>query len=244
MKAHKLLSASIAFAMLGAHAQAEDNAFFGGVKMRGGLQVAPREDKLMPYYGGAAYEAGYQFGFGRLSAEFGILYKPGRNYMLDLTQMENVHSSPIHLGYSVDSRKNLLNGMTFRTVYEKPMDAFSLKGGLQFGFLKFRQEIVAEIRSTAGTLPNNPLWKDTYNVVQDRGGLSISPFVGISMPVLTNNYVEVNLMFLNYTAVHYYHVAGTAEAQSPAQNAHTTKDYTKEDSRFVPTIEVAFGFRF
>ncbi|MCL1908453.1 MAG: hypothetical protein FWG12_03675 [Holophagaceae bacterium] len=244
MKAHKLLCAGAAFAMLGAHAQAQEEGFFGGVKMRGAVQMYPREDKLMQYYGGAGYEVGYNFSFGRMSAELGILYKPGRNYMLDLSQMENLHESPINETHSVDNRRNQLNGMTFRIAYEKPMDGFSFRGGLQLGALKFRQELVADIRSSAGTLPNNPLWWDTYNIVHDEGGLSISPFFGVSVPVLTNHFVEANLVMLNYTSGHYVHVAGTVEAQSPAQNAHTTKDYIKTNGRLIPHIELAFGFRF
>ena len=244
MKVHKLLCAGAAFAMLGAHAQAEEGNFFGGLKLRGAVQMYPREDMLMPYYGGAAYELGYNFSFGRMSAELGILYKPGRLGLIDISQMENQHSSPINQEYSFQSHKNQIQGITFRVAYEKPMEKFSLRSGLQFGALKFRQEMIGDVRSTAMDAPPNgtfPLWRDTYNGVNDTGGLSISPFFGISVPVLSNHFIETNFVLLNYTAGNYIHVAGTEEGRGPGQSK---KDYIKENGRLIPHIEIAFGFRF
>ena len=227
---------------LGAHAQAEEGNFFGGLKLRGAAQMSPREDKLMPYYMGFAYEVGHNFSFGRMSAELGVLYKPGRNYNMDLRHMQNVAESPINLGYSVDNRKNMLNGMTLRVAYERPMDWFSLRGGLQFGALKFKQEYLADVGD--GTASANGTWRDTYNGVFDKGGLSVSPFFGLSVPVMSNNFVEANFVLLNYTAAHYNHVAGTELGVQNPSELTTKRDYIKESGRLIPHLEVAFGFRF
>ncbi|MCL1908411.1 MAG: hypothetical protein FWG12_03465 [Holophagaceae bacterium] len=240
MKVHKLLCAGAAFAMLGAHAQAqEEGNFFSGLKLRGGVQMYPIEDKLMQYYGGAAVEVGYHFGFGKLSAELGILYKPGRQYLKDVAQMQNVSNNPFDMTWSVDSRKNEINGMTFRVAYEKPMDTMTLRGGLQFGALKFRQEFRGDVRGQ--NTSSDAYFRDTYHGVTDLGGLTISPFVGISVPILTSHFVEVNFVGLNYKAADYVHVAGTELGNTDGQ---TKRDYIKEDGRLIPHIEVAFGFRF
>ncbi|MCL1908622.1 MAG: hypothetical protein FWG12_04555 [Holophagaceae bacterium] len=240
MKAHKLLCAGAAFAMLSAHAQAQEEGFFGGLKLRGALQLLPKEDNLRQHYLGLGYEVGYNFSFGKMSAELGILYKPGIQEVADLTRMQvSQGANPIDLAWSADSRKNQLDGLTFRVVYEMPMDKFSLRGGLQFGALKFRQEYVADITDAR----ENPTYRDNYNGVHDVGGLTISPFVGITFPVMKDNFVEVNLVGLNYKAVDYVHVAGTGGV-STVQNANTTRDYIKETSNLLPHIEVAFGFRF
>ncbi|MCL1908452.1 MAG: hypothetical protein FWG12_03670 [Holophagaceae bacterium] len=241
--------------MLGAHAQAQEEGFFGGVKMRYGNQLVPLEDdNLRMFYLGAGYELGYNFAFGKMSAELGILYKPGKSYITDLNKMETerpintqhtVGNQTINsIEHSVEGKKNWLNGMTLRVAYEKPMEKFSLRSGLQFGALKFRQEMIGDVRSTAMDAPPNgtfPLWRDTYNGVNDTGGLSISPFFGISVPVLSNHFIETNFVLLNYTAGNYIHVAGTEEGRGPGQSK---KDYIKENGRLIPHIEIAFGFRF
>ena len=247
MKAHKLLCAGAAFAMLGAHAQAQEEGFFGGVKLKVANQLVPLEDGLQMNYLGGGYEVGYNFAFGKMSAEFGILYKPGRPYIKDLTKMETVNDRTINIGHSVEANKNWLNGMTLRVAYEKPLDKFSLRGGLQFGVLKFRHEYIGDIGDGTQNVDGQPsgyTWRDNYNGVTDEGGLSISPFFGLSMPILSNHFVEANFVLLNYKAVNYHHVAGTEGKISSVQNSHTTRDYVTTHGRMNPHIELAFGFRF
>ncbi|MCL1907991.1 MAG: hypothetical protein FWG12_01330 [Holophagaceae bacterium] len=236
MKVHKLLCAGAAFALLGVSATAEEtDGFFAGLKLRGSVQATSREDNLMPVYMGFGLECGYQFSFGRLSAEFGYMYQQGRQYLDDLTKMENQGSSPIDIPWSVDSRKNQLSGVTLRLAYEKPLDKFLLRGGLQLGGLKFRQEYVALVDDEDGT------FGDAYNGVIDQGNLSVSPFVGISFPFLTHHFLELNLVGLNYKSIDYVHVAGTVEDWG---SGHTSKDRIAENSRMIPHLELTFGFRF
>ena len=207
----------------------------------------PREDVLMPYYGGVAAEIGYNFSFGRMSAELGILYKPGRGHILDIRKMEYADENNPNPDASVDSRKNQVNGMTLRVAYEKPLNNFYLRGGLQFGALKFRQEYVADVGDgtlSSSGVPEGYSYRDTYNGVHEVGGLSISPFLGISVPIMTSHFFEANFVMLNYTAAHYNHVAGTEPGRNTYQNEHTKRDTIKENSRLIPHIEVAFGIRF
>lgn len=243
MKAHKLFCAGAAMALLGAPAQAQEqtDGFFAGLKLRGAAQLASREDNLMPIYLGFGLECGYQFGFGRLSAELGYMYKPGRQYKHDLKTMDMDDNASalglqIDMEWAVDSRKNQLEGLVLRLAYEKPFNRFSLKGGVQVGSLKFRQEYMADITDVDG------YFEDTYNGVHDKGNMTFSPFAGVSFPFLTHHFVEINLVGLNYKSVDYAHVAGTVV--NDWGGGHTSKDYIKESSRFIPHLEVTFGFRF
>lgn len=236
MKAHKLLRAGATIALLGAVAQAEDqNGIFAGFKFRGGYQVTKMEDHLGPSYMGVGLECGYGFDWGRLTAEVGFIYKAGQQYKDDLTKMQNlIPGDPIDLEYSVDSRKNELDGITLRLAYAKSFGDFSLMGGLQIGQLKFYQEHVADISSGS--------FRETYNGVIDKGNMSISPFVGIHYPFANNYFAEFNVVGLNYKAIDYIHVAGTVPGGSGANL--TSRDFIKESSSMLPHLELALGFRF
>jgi hypothetical protein len=144
----------------------------------------------------------------------------------------------------MESRKNQIQGMTMRLAYEMPVEGFSLKGGLQLGGLKFRQEYIGDVSDRTAAANSTATYRDNYNGVHDLGGMGISPFVGVSIPVLKNNLLEFNLVGLSYKAAHYKHVAGTVREISTVQNSHTDQDYIKESGRILPHIEVAFGFRF
>jgi len=237
MKAHKLLCAGAALALLGAPAQAQEqtDGFFAGFKFRGGYQVTKMEDHLGPSYMGFGLECGYGFDWGHLSAELGFMYKAGQQYKDDISKMQNLLPEyPIIPDESVDSRKTQLDGITLRLAYAKPFGAFSFKGGLQFGQMKFHQEHIADIRSDA-------FW-DTYNGAIDRGNMSISPFVGISYPFADNFFVELNVIGLGYKSFDYVHVAGTVYDGYDAYQ--TSRDYIVESTRMVPHLEVSLGFRF
>jgi len=244
MKAHRLFRAGAALALLGtfASAQEQPDGFFAGLKIRSGAQAASREDGLMPVYFGFGLECGYQFSFGRLSAEAGFAYKAGRHYLVDLTQMENVseqtgHYDPIDMDWAVDSRKNQLDGITLRFSYERPLKSFLIRGGIQLSNFKFRQEYLADVSSLEGW------FGDQYNGVTDKGSLSFSPYVGVSFPFLTNHFVEFNIVGLNYKAINYVHVAGSV-LDWGSQNSQTKLDRIEESSRFMPHLELTVGFRF
>jgi len=238
MKAHRLFRAGAALALLGAFASAQEqpDGFFAGLKLRGAFQAASREDHLMPVYLGFGVECGYQLGIGRLSAELGFTYKAGRQYLDDLTKMEVINNQLDIDGWAFDSRKNLVDGITMRLSYEKPFDKFAVRGGVQLGSLKFRQEYIGYLEAIDGD------FCDTYNGVIDKGNLSVSPYIGVSFPFLTHHSVELNIVALNYKAINYVHVAGTVPGGWDL--GQTTKDYVQESSRFIPHVELTFGFRF
>jgi hypothetical protein len=251
MKAHGIFRAGAALALLGAFAGAEEqqNGFYAGLKLRGAFQAASREDSLMPVYLGFGAECGYQLGFGRLSAEVGFMYKAGRQYLDDLTKMEVLNGNSLNLVpgpnwseswkpyVSVDSRKNQLDGITLRLSYEKPFDGFAVRGGLQLGILKFRQEYIGYLTGA------NWAFRESYNGVTDKGNLSVSPFVGISFPILTNHFVELNVVGVNYKSINYVHIAGQQEDWDIPTGPYPL-DRISESSRFMPHIELTFGFRF
>jgi len=264
MNAHGIFRAGAALALLSAYAGAQEqqseNGFFAGLKLKTAAQAASRQDNLMPTYLGFGFECGYQLDFGRLSAEVGFMYKGGRQYLTDLTKMENASEATtteawgdpwmcdINLNKSVDSRKNQLDGLTLRLAYERPFKSFLVRGGLQLANFKFRQEYIGDVRDEDG------YFRDAYNGVTDKGGLSISPFLGLSLPILTNHFVELNVVGLNYKSVNYVHVAGSvvyysivngviSDGNGP-QNSQTKLDRIEESSRFIPHIELVFGFRF
>jgi len=248
MKVHRLFRAGAALALIGAFAGAEEqqNGFYAGLKLRGGIQAASREDHLMPASLGFGFECGYQLDFGRLTAEVGFMYKAGRQYKDDLTKMEVLNGGKLGFYFdkpyeeysSVDSRKNQFDGITLRLAYEKPFDTFAVRGGIQLGSLKFRQEYIGY------AVAEDWSFADMYNGVIDKGSISVSPFVGVSFPFLTNHFVELNLIGLNYKSINYVHVAGTEPEGWGPQNTQISKDYISESSRFVPHIELTFGFRF
>ena len=245
MKAHKLLCAGAILALLGApaRAQGQEDGFFAGLKFRGAAQAASREDGLRPIYWGVGVECGYQLGFGRLSGEVGFTYKPGNQYLWNIEDMECVHPSvPLNPNLSKDSRKNMLKGVTLRLAYEMPLDKFSLRGGVELGRLKFRQEYIGTVLANDATYnsPTSGSYRDVYQGVHDKGGLSFSPFVGIAYPFTDNHFIELHLVGLNYKSIDYVHVAGG----TAGLNSDTSRDRVVENSRFMPHLEVTFGFRF
>jgi hypothetical protein len=238
LKAHRIFLIGTALALCGAFANAQEQSdgFFAGLKLRGAVQADWRKDNLMPVYTGFGIECGYQFAWGRLSAEAGFLYKAGRQYKDDLTKMKFDNNVGYNPEWSVDSRKNQVDGVVLRLAYEKPLNGFSVRGGIQLGSLKFRQEYIADVTDDEN-------YEDTYNGVIDKGNMSISPFVGISFPFLTHHFIELNVVALNYKAINYVHIGGTV-LDWGAQNTQTGKDYIAESTTFTPHIELTFGFRF
>jgi hypothetical protein len=239
MRVHRLFRAGAALALLGAFAGAEEqrNDFYGGLKLRGAFQSASREDRLHTLYLGFGLEGGYRLGSGRLTAELGFLYKAGRQYRDDITQMENRSEYPIDYENSVDSRKNQLSGLTLRFGCEKNIAGFLVKGGLQLGSLKFRQEYVGTVGDTSS--PRN--FVDSWTGVLDKSSISLSPFLGIVFPITDNQTIEVSLVGLNYKSANYIHVAGTVLDNT---GGHTDFDKITGSGRFVPHLEVSFGFNF
>ncbi|MDR2697995.1 MAG: hypothetical protein LBB40_05925 [Holophagales bacterium] len=271
MKACKYFCIGATLALLGAFVQvgAQETFFFSGVKVRGGVQLASREDNLSSVFMGFGLEAGCAFRFGRLSGEAGFSYKPGNQYLRDLSLMPNPDDwIIIYPGYwpdrvpnevidiinssywpkekktdlsSVDSRKNQLDGLYFRAAYEKPFQHIGLRVGVQVGGSDFRQEYIADISGWRKLGNDNQIFNDTYNGIHNKNQLSISPFGGISISS-ENYFLEIQLIGVSYTMVDYIHVPGTEPGKHGG--GHTLFDPPPNKyKRFVPHIEFTLGFR-
>jgi len=241
MKAHRYFRIGVALALLGAFAQvgAQERGFFSGAKVRGGVQLASkREDHLSPVLMGFGIEGGYAFRFfGRLSVEGGFNYKPGNQYLYDLSLMSNPSGWIIDTDRSVDSRKNQLDGLYFRAAYEKPFQNIGLRVGVQVGGSDFRQEYIADISGKRES--DDAEFQDTYNGIHNKNQLSFSPFAGISI-TSDNYFLEIQLIGFSYTAFDYVHET----RPSPGKGQYTLSDTANSYMRFVPHIEFALGFRF
>ncbi|MDR0499488.1 MAG: hypothetical protein LBH03_07155 [Holophagales bacterium] len=255
MKAHRFFPVGALLALLGFPIQigAQETGFFSAVKVRGGVQIAAKEDNLSSVMMGFGLEGGYAFRFGRLSGEAGFSYKPGNQYLHDLSKMPIDGNWIIDDVWAVDSRKNQLDGLFFRAAYEKPFQNIGLRIGVQIGGSNFRQEYIADIwgwRSSEDKVTDeegkphkagNRGFEDTYNGIHNKNGLSISLFAGIS--ISSENYFwEIQLLGLSYTAADYVHRAGTVPGGYG--KGHTLFDDTLKLNRFSPHIEFALGFRF
>jgi len=239
MKARKYFRIGAALALLGvfAHVGAQERGFFSGVKVRGGVQLASKEDNLSSVLMGFGLEGGYAFRFGRLSGEAGFSYKPGNQYLHDLSLMPNPSGWIIDTDQSVDSRKNQMDGLYFRVAYEKPFQLIGIRIGVQVGGSDFRQEYIADI--SGKRFSDNNEFQDTYNGIRNKNQLSVNPFVGLSISS-ENYFLEIQLIGLSYTALDYVHQT----RQEPGKGQYTIWDTTVNYKRFAPHIECALGFRF
>jgi hypothetical protein len=216
--------------------KAEDPGWFGGLKIRAGYRAATKQDNLSGSLMGFGLAGGLQTPGGTWEAELGYSYLPGSQTLTDPAA-----GSPagvvVDPSVSVDSRKNQLQGLTLRFAYEKPWGDLGLRVGLQVGSLTFRQEYVGDIAGTTGGKP----FADTYNGVNAKGSMSVSPFVGIAIPIGTDQRLEVQVLALGYKATTYHHVQGSVANED---GGHTALDAFVDTNRRVPHLEVTYALHF
>ena len=215
-------------------APAQETGLFYGLKLRSAIQASEHKDQLKGYYLGFGWEVGYQNALGRWGAELGFLYKPGGFYGADVTAIRSVTAVQVNPANSVDMRKSQLDSLTLRLSYEKPWNDLGLRAGLQLGKAKFREEYIGDVTGSDGS------FRDVYNGALEKSTLAVSPFVGVSIPVMQDQVLEVQLVGLSYTAATYVHVAGTAAGQG----THNSRDFVSTASRMVPHLELAYAIRF
>jgi hypothetical protein len=157
----------------------------------------------------------------------------------------NVANDPVASGapapdpaYSVDSRKNQMDGLTLRLAYGNTLSqSWSWQAGLQIARNKFRQEYIADVADTNWTT-----YEDTYNGVLYHSSTTVSPFVGLTFKVNEASSLGINLVGLRYVSADYVHVAGTGIANNNAYGAgNTTQDYATLTNRLVPHVEITYG---
>lgn len=219
-------------------AQAQEGGLFSEFKLRTGIALTKSvsseansgNDHLTSRMLGGGLTLGYQFGKHSVSAELGYQYKPGDQYLVDVT------GSPRTLGlnapdpaYSVDSRRNSLSGVTLRLSYEQSLDAeWSLRGGLQLGGGRYRHEYI-------GDVSDGSTYENTYNGTPTKSSMPLSPFLGFGYRFNPGSSLELNLVSLAYKSITNVH---TLEA-----NDHGS-DALRENSRRQLHIEVGYVFRF
>jgi hypothetical protein len=220
------------------NAHAQESGLFSEFKLRTGLALGTAvsstatsgDDHLTRRTLGAGLNLGYQFGKHSISAEFGYQYKPGDQYLVDITQ------TPRTLGleapnpaFSVDSRKNTLSGVTLRVSYERTLDEdWSLRGGVQLGGGKYRHEYIGDVTDGA-------TYENTYNGTPTKSSTPVSPFVGATYRFNPASSLELNLISVAYTSIYNVH---TLQA-----NAHGA-DALQASNRRQVHFEIGYVFRF
>lgn len=216
---------------------AQESGFEGALKFRGAFQVASTKDNLSPALMGAGFELGYPTSAGILAGELGLFYKPGSQYLKDLGQGGLASGAGLDRSNSVDSRKSELNGYYLRLSWEKPLTCISVRAGLQVANARFREEYIGDLQGSVG----GAAFRDSYNGVLQKSAVTFSPFVGVKIPLVPSQYLEIQVIALGYTANTYVHVAGTVAAST---GGHTDQDHILENKRTVPHLEVAYGISF
>ena len=159
---------------------AQDSRFNVDFKFRAGQELGKGNDNLDKRMFGAGLNFGFHLPYGTLNAELGFQYKSGKQYLNDASGIEVAAGQVVDFSISKDSRKNTMDGITFRLSYAIPMpvDGLGLQAGVQVGGAKFRQEYFGDI----GNDPKWSVYEDTYTGVLTKNelGSSLSPFVGVS----------------------------------------------------------------
>ena len=237
------LAFSMALLGLGAGtAHAQDNGLFSELKLRTGFGLTTAvssdatsgNDHLARRTIGAGLNFGYQFGKHSISAELGYQYKPGDQYLVDVTQ------SPRTTGLgapdptnSADSRRNSLQGVTLRLSYEQALDAeWSLRGGLQLGGGKYRHEYIADVSD--GT-PIAHTYRNTYNGTPTKTSMPMSPFLGASYRINPASALELNLVSVAYTSIYNAHIL-----QANSHGAEALQETNRRQLHF----EIGYVIRF
>lgn len=228
------IGVGLGFLLASLPAPAQEAGLFYGLKLRTAVQASEHKDQLKGYYLGFGMEAGYQNALGRWGAELGFLYKPGGFYAADLSAMGSATAIRVDPARSVDMRKSQLDTLALRLSYEKPWNDLGLRAGLQLGKARFREEYIGDVTGTDAS------FRDAYNGVTEKSAFTLSPYVGVSIPVLPDQFLEVQLVGLSYTSATYVHVAGTAAGQG----THNSRDSVSTATRMVPHIELAYAIRF
>jgi len=232
--------AALAFGTLGL--QAQDAGISTAFKIRGLLSRTSKDQGMTNgVFGhglelgyGFGFEAGYDLGAGKITGELGYSVASGDAYLGDLSQMQRSTSDTvINSSKSFESRKNKIDGLTFRLGYEAPLTTeLSWRAGLQIGGTKFTHQVIGNINGTSGA--TSAPFSEAYVYVGRSNKLAPSPFGGLTYAFDTTSSLEVGVLLLQYTSLDYHHVA----------NTNSRFDTVDEKKRVVPNFEFAYVFRF
>lgn len=219
---------------------AEEPGWSSSLKLRGLLSSTSSDQGMsnnvlgngMQLGAGFGLELGYAMGPGRITGELGYSVQAGDAYLATTSDMRTSGTGVVvDSANSVDSRKNKLEGLTLRLGYEAPFSAsLAWRAGLQFGGNKFTHQVLGNVR---GTSPAGA-FSDSYVYVGSKSATTPSPYAGLTYKFDETSALEFGVMLFNYTSLNYQHVA----------NSKNQSDTVPTKDRMVPTLEVAYVFRF
>lgn len=195
---------------------------------------------------------------GRLGLELGNHYKTGDRFLGPVGEAAS-SLQPVDRRNSAIQMYNELKGFYGRVSYEaQAVTELNLvpRAGVMIGGAQFRHEYFGDVRSLNwdSTTPN--AWRDTFTGTPTKGGLPLSPFAGVGIPVGENSLLEVQVLLLRYTALELRHVSGGGSRYvvetdiigmptGPlAPHNAFPQDRLEERSRMVPHLECGWTFRF
>jgi hypothetical protein len=190
---------------------------------------------------------------------------------------------------SAEDKRNEFSGFTLRLSYQNKINEnWEYQAGLQLGG-KFKHQYVGDVRSGASwgsrvvngvteygyygagwggdwSGPSANSWRDLYNGTPVEGGVNVTPYLGVSYNFDKDSSLEMNVVFLRYTAIEYKHYAGTGVDSTGApgsgydpgypgwgypphgrvssSDAIFPYDKLEKNNRMVPHIEFAYVFHF
>lgn len=249
-----LFAAMLVVAASAAHAAEKPRVFSFEAKIHAGY--APNQGDHLDRKS-LAYGVNFVWALplGRLGAELGYQYKTGDSYAGAIQSAVPAGKEAVDYRNSVVEKRNDLSGFSLRVAYE---GGFSLpfeltpRFGLMLGGTQFRQEYQGDVRSLNWGPGVATSWRDTFHGTPTKGGLNISPFLGVSLPITEGSALEVQLMWMGYTAIDYLHKPGTGTSyteQTPTSGPLAPHNAFPQDQlatrkRFTPQLEIGWVFRF
>jgi hypothetical protein len=238
--------------------QAQETGFYKDLKLRMGYGLQTK-DNLRASSLGFGLAIGYATPSAKWVAELGYYYKTGDQYITGPmgTLPEGLTGlDPDRFG---DSRRNSLDGLALRLSYQRKLSAeWDWQAGVMLGGTRFKHEYVGQAQSLgwASGAGDPGSWLDTWNGTPTKGGISISPFAGVTWQMGAVSSLEFNIMLLSYKALDYTHYVGTgtyALSTIPGSDENAGRispnngfpgDVLGSKQRMVPHLEVGYVFHF
>jgi hypothetical protein len=243
IRPHAILAAAVSLLCLPANAAGDPlSGLQFGLALRSGYTFNP-QDNLNGYLLGLGFTVEHPLSDTlTLQGELGYYYKPGRQY--------NAAFLPAAAGRpqadparSADLRKNQVEGLVLRLGAAWALtQEWSFQAGLQMGNSRFSQQVIGQ------TLDTHQTYSDTYNATPVKSAPSVSPFVGVGYTLDPNNVVELDVLALGYKAIDFRHTPGSpllaGSTSTPGSTLIYQGDHLDERTRFAPTVEISYRFRF
>lgn len=196
---------------------------------------------------------------GTFGVELGYHYKTGDLFAGTIRSEVAAGKQAVDFRNSVEQKRNDLKGFYLRFAYEGGFElplGMVPRAGLMIGGTMFRQEYVGDVRSLSWTATTANAWRDTFHGTPTKGGLTTSPFLGVSVPVNPGSSLEIQLLWLNYKAIDYVHMPGGGSTYELLKDVNGKPvgplaphnafpgDTLAARTRFTPHVELGWTFRF